>query len=345
MKTLYAIAAGAALALLPAAVKANDFENIETEVLEVTENANGLSGLALSMSELQPSEDEVTRYAFVVVASGRGERSPDLSDPIDKNFFWLGGVRVYDSLRQMGFEPENIRFLYSRGDPDFNETLESRAIQIVKKEQFNNTYDNKATEANINIQLKRFSLLVDNNDIFVLYIGTHGAENMLELEADGYFAAWTVKEVQEAVDKINPGFGILYSDACHSGAFIKQLNLPEYVLISTTGEHTYGWGDRYFSGGSYFFQNMTDGEADTNIDGKITLMEAYTRAQAEANAHMQRIDSYLENQYNWDGFGGYESEVATGHISVQQTMVVGNASSPDFYLYDTGMTPIPRQRQ
>jgi hypothetical protein len=112
------------------------------------------------------------------------------------------------------------------------------------------------------------------------------------------------------------------------------------VLISTTGSHTYGWGDRYFSGGSYFFQNMTDGEADTNIDGKITVTEAYNRAQSEATAHMQRIDDYLHYTYNWGGFGGYESEVATGQISVQQEMVVGNASSADFYVYDTDMTPI-----
>lgn len=242
----------------------------------------------------------------------------------------------------MGFQPENIRFLYSRGDPDFNDTLEARAIQMVKDEQFNGTYDNKATEANINIQLRRFAGLVDNNDIFVMYIGTHGAPSFLELEADGYFASWTVQEVQAAVDKINPGFGLLYSDACHSGAFIKQLNLPEYVLISTTGEHTYGWGDRYFSGGAYFFQNMTDGEADTNIDGKITVMEAYTRAQSEADAHMQRIDNYLHYTYNWGGFGSYDEQIATGRISVQQNMVVGNASSYDFYLYDTDMTPIVR---
>ncbi|MDD4877919.1 MAG: C13 family peptidase [Candidatus Nanoarchaeia archaeon] len=341
MKSLYAIAAGAALALLPASVKVNDFE---TEVLDATENAE-LHGMPLSMNELQPNGNEVTKYAFVVVASGRGERGADLSDPIDKNFFWLGGVRVYDSLREMGFQPENIRFLYSTGDPDFTDTLEARAIQMVKEEQFNGTYDNKATEANINLHLRRFAGLVDSNDIFAMYIGTHGAPSFLELEADGYFSAWTAREVQESVDKINPGFGILYSDACHSGAFIAQLNLPEYVAISTTGSHTYGWGDRYFSGGSYFFQNMTDGEADANVDGKITVMEAYNRAQSEATAHMQRIDNYLHYTYNWGSFGGYESEVVTGKISVQQEMVVGSSASADFYIYDTNMTPIPQPTQ
>ncbi|MFH1066023.1 MAG: hypothetical protein V1734_05955 [Nanoarchaeota archaeon] len=292
------------------------------------------------MQELQPSKDEVTRYAFVVVASARGERGADLSDLIDGNFFWLGGVRVYGSLRNMGFKPENMRFLYSTGDPDFNDTLESRAIQMVKEEQFNNTYDNKATEANINIQLKRFAGLVDSNDIFAIYIGTHGAPSFLEVEADGYFGSWSVREVQAGVEQINPGFGILYSDACHSGAFIKQLNLPEYVLMSTTGEHTYGWGDRYFSGGAYFFQNLTDGEADANVDGKITVLEAFNRSQQEGYGHMQRIDAYLRDTYNWGGFGSYRDQVASGRISVQQNMVVGKQSSYDFYLFDTNMTPI-----
>lgn len=338
MKNLYAIAAGAALALLPATVKADDFNNIETEVLAVTADANNLEGMPLNMQELQPSEDEVTRYAFVIVGSGRGTRGESLSDPIDRNGFWLGGVRVYDSLREMGFQPENMRFLFSTGDPDFTDTLEARAIQMVKEEQFNDTYDNKATKANINIQLQRFAGLVDSNDIFAMYIGTHGSENMLELEADGYFGAWSVHEVQKSVDKINPGFGLLYSDACHSGAFIEQMNLPEYVLMSTTGEHTYGWGDRYFSGGSFFFQNMTDSQADTNVDGLITVNEAYVRGGIESQAHMQRIDSYLENQYNWGGFGNYQTQVATGQISVEQRMVVGSTSSADFYFVDTGMT-------
>lgn len=345
MKTLYAIAAGAALALLPAKAKADDFDNLETEVLAVTEDANNLEGMPLNMQELQPNGNKVTSYAFVIVGSGRGTRGASLSDPIDKNGFWLGGVRVYDSLREMGFQPENMRFLFSTGDPDFADTLEARAIQMVKEEQFNDSYDNKATEANINIQLNRFAGLVDSNDIFVMYIGTHGAESMLELEADGYFGAWTVREVQESVDKINPGFGVLYSDACHSGAFIKKMNLPEYVLISTTGEHTYGWGDRYFSGGSYFFQNLTDGEADANVDGKITVLEAFNRAQQEGYNHMQRIDGYLRDTYNWEGFGNYQTQVASGQISVQQNMIVGNKSSYDFYLFDTNMIPITPETQ
>lgn len=334
MKSLYAIAAGAALALLPAKAKAQELED---EVLTATSEANSLTGIPLNMSELQPNGNSVTKYAFVVVGSGRGERAPELSDPIDKNFFWLGGVRVYESLRQMGFKAENIRFLYSTGDPDFTETLEAKAIKMVKKEQFNNDYDNKATEDNINLHLRRFAGFVDSNDIFVMYIGTHGAPNFLELEADGYFSDWSVQEVQEGVDKINPGFGILYSDACHSGAFIAQMNLPEYVLMSTTGEHTYGWGDRYFSGGAFFFQNMTDSEADTNVDGLITVNEAYIRGGIEGKEHMQRIDDYLHYTYNWGGFGSYETEITTGQISVEQRMVIGDVSSADFYFVDTGM--------
>lgn len=340
MKTLYAIAAGAALALLPAKAKADDFDNLETEVLSVTADANNLEGMPLNMSELQPNGNEVKKYAFVIVGSGRGTRGESLSDPIDRNGFWLGGVRVYDSLREMGFQPENMRFLFSTGDPDFADTLESRAIQRVKEEQFNNTYDNKATKANINIQLNRFAGLVDSNDIFALYIGTHGAESILELEADGYFGIWTVNEVQKSVDKINPGFGLLYSDACHSGAFIKQLELPEYVVMSTTGEHTYGWGDRYFSGGSFFFQNMTDPQADTNVDGLITVNEAYIRGGIESQAHMNSIDDYLHYTYNWGGFGSYETEMATGEVSVEQRMVVGSSVNADFYFVDTGMAPI-----
>lgn len=70
MKSLYAIAAGAALALLPAKAKAQELED---EVLTATSEANSLTGIPLNMSELQPNGNSVTKYAFVVVGSGRGK--------------------------------------------------------------------------------------------------------------------------------------------------------------------------------------------------------------------------------------------------------------------------------
>jgi len=277
-----------------------------------------------------------TRYAFVLTASSRGERGDTLSDPIDKNFFWLNSVRVYTSLREAGFNPENIRVLYSNGDPDFNDSMEVLGVERIKKEQFGGSYSNVASIENIISELSRFARLVTPKDTFVMYLGTHGAPRFVEIEAgDGRM---TVDDVQVLLQSINPKIGIFYSDACHSGAFIGALQLSKYVLLSTTGGHTYGWGDRTFSGGAYFFESLVDGESDENVDGKITISEAFFRSKERSLAHMKRIDSYLRTKYNYDqGAGEYDELFGDkeGFIksSVVPVMIVGSRASSEVFLY------------
>ena len=274
-----------------------------------------------------------TRYAFVLIASSRGEKPPAMSDPTDKNFFWLGGVRVYAALRDMGFDAKNITVLYADGMPDFDDPLEARSIKMIKEEQFNGTYDNRASKENILAQLRVFSEKVTDNDIFMFYLGTHGAPEMVEVQVGD--TELTPREIQNELTNVRPLFGLFYSDACHSGAFIKKLNLPKYVLISTTTDHTYGWGDRFFSGGATFFQALKDPESDANVDGNITIKEAYVYAQEKSFAHMKRIDSYLRYKYiysykTWNYTSLFEGE----KISVQQTIRVGKEVKSSFSLYN-----------
>jgi len=275
-------------------------------------------------------KNESTKYALVVVGSSRGERGQSLLDPYDKNSFFLAGVYVYQYLKDMGFKEDNIKFLYSTGDPDFEEKLNSATIEDIKREQFGK-YDNKATQENLALLTERLSQKVDDNDIFVLYIGTHGSPKSLEMEADKDDGLY-YNELQQMLEKINPGMGLVYLDSCYSGAYIKKLDLPRYILVSTTGEHTYSWVDRDFSGGRFFFENLTDPESDKNLDGKISIREAFIHTTKEAKEHMQRIDDYLRTEYNWGRYGSYENVIKS--ILVEQTMIVGKDASDEFYFID-----------
>ena len=279
-----------------------------------------------------------TRYALIVTASTRGSTGPSLVDPLDKGNFFLNEVRVYDALREAGFEAKNIRVLYP-ATPDWGETMEVLGVQRLLDEQFglwHGGYDHIATAENIANALMKFGKVVTRNDIFVMYLGTHGAEDSVEIEAGN--AEAYVSWFQELLLNIHPRFGLFYSDACHSGVFIRALNLPDFILVSTTG-NALGWADRHYSGAAYFFQSLVDGEADTNVDGKITIEEAYWRSQARADSHMKRINEYLRTKYNYAGMGSYEDSFVNTksfwHTSVEQTMIVGKNVSSDFSFYNS----------
>ncbi|MFH1636851.1 MAG: C13 family peptidase [Candidatus Woesearchaeota archaeon] len=273
--------------------------------------------------------DEVIKYALVVVGSGRGERGTSLVDPYDKNCFFLGGVKVYKHLKELGFEDKNMKFLYSTGNPDFVEKYDSETITTIKEKQFNGSYDNRATKHNLDNVIEDFSYDVDSNDVFAIYIGTHGSPAILEIEA-GNEILW-YHELQKMAEKVTPGYGILYVDSCHSGAYIKKMHLKNYVMLSTTGGSTYGWGDRDFSGGSFFFRNLSNAESDYNVDGRISVAEAFDKSKEEALEHMERIDSYLKDKYNWEG-GSYENEI--GMMSVVPEIIIGENVSGDYYFID-----------
>ena len=241
------------------------------------------------------------KYAIVMVGSSRGERGSSLADPIDRNSFLLGGVRIYKHLRELGFNRENIYFLYADGHPDFSEPLEHETIEELRNYQFNGSYNNRATQSNLESIINRLQGQVTSNDTFVMFVGTHGDENYLEIEQDGE-DEFTYIELQGLVNRIRPKQGLLVIDACHSGALAAKLEIPNYVIVSSTQSNTYGWVDRDYTTGANFFENLTDPESDANIDGRITMREAFDQTVIEGQQHWLRIKRYLLTRYNWGPF-------------------------------------------
>ncbi len=270
----------------------------------------------------------VKKYAIVVAGSSYGEKGSSLNDPIDKNYNWLNLTLTYKHLQELNFD--EIEILYSDADPDFNEKLNAKVVKEIKQKYMKKSpLLWNASIKNLERLVDEFAKKVDDNDLFVLVISTHGDPRFLEMAASEDLSYLKLNRI---VKKVNPGYGIIYIDACHSGPYIKKLKgLDSYVMISTTGDY-YGWGDRTFSGSSYFFENLTDPEADKNVDGFVTIQEAFNRAKKEAVEHMQRIEHYLLKEYNWDESGN--SSDLLKQVSVIPTIIVGKNVSKEFYLLD-----------
>lgn len=264
-------------------------------------NVSNIAYSSDNIHENNPS-NEGNKYALVVVGSSRGERGRSVTDPIDRNSSFLGGVRVYKHLREMGFPRENIYFLYADGRPDFSEPSEAETIAELRQYEFNGSYSNIATQANLESIINQLKGKVTSNDTFAMYIGTHGDQDFLEIEMDGYDNPYTFSELQQSVSNIRPKQGLLLIDACHSDALAAKINLPNYVIIASTQSNTYGWVDRDYSTGANFFENLTDPESDADINGQITMREAFDQTIIEGQQHWNRIKRYLTTRYNWGPF-------------------------------------------
>jgi len=272
-------------------------------------------------------KNPVDKYAIVMVGSSRGGK--DYSDPIDKNNFWLNGTFTYKYLEELGFD--KLYMFYADGKPDFNEKVNSPTIKKLKKKFKGNSKNYAATTENLESLIDKLSKKIDNNDIFILVIETHGNPTILEMEGDGWdLSVWNLQRILE---KIKPGYGLLYIDACHSGAFIKNLDLPNFTILSATGDHTYGWGDRGFSSSRYFFQSLLNPESDFNVDGKVTIREAFDKTKVDANNHLARIWNFLLTRYNWEE--EENTEKLAKKISVTPEIIVGEKSSDQFYIFDS----------
>ncbi len=265
----------------------------------------------------QAGENPSEAYALVVVGSSRGERGD--VDQIDRNCFFLSGVRGYTSIREMGIPAEHMRFLYDDGQPDFSEPLEHDDIACLRREQFGR-YDNRATQANIEGQIAELGRLVDDNDTFILYLSSHGAPDLVEIPHD----VLTTAELDSALTAVHPERGLFVLDACSSGGFIRNMRTTGYAMISSTQATTFGWLDRHYATGAGVFENFTDSMSDTDMDGHVTVREAFERTRTESEAHWAHIQNYLRTRYQG---------VLLGGSSMTPTIHIPEGASEDWIFY------------
>ncbi|MDI6737523.1 MAG: C13 family peptidase [Nanoarchaeota archaeon] len=231
------------------------------------------------------------KYALVVIGSTNIGNYYGFSE--QDNPFNASGRGVYNELKMLGFKDENMKFISG-------ETASARKVEDAADE---------------------FAQKVDNNDLFVAYIGTHGSPFALMFDNDGR-ESFTTTEIERAFEKVNPKLGVLYLDSCYSGNVISDLELPRYVLVSSTGKHSYSFSDTFFSPGISFFSQFSDSSADLNHDGHVTIAEAFAKSNEDTLAYQQERIS-----------AGSEMAARAGF---EQMMYVGSQASPYYYLADVG---------
>ncbi|MDD4878810.1 MAG: C13 family peptidase, partial [Candidatus Nanoarchaeia archaeon] len=231
------------------------------------------------------------KYALVVIGStdiGNYYGIPEQDNP-----FNAAGRRMYNQLKMLGFEDENMIFLSS-------ERASSRKLEET---------------------LKEFSGKIDSNDLFVAYISTHGSPFALMFDNDGR-ESFSTSEIENAFEQVQPKLGLLYLESCYSGSVASDLELPRYVIVSSTGKHTPSYSDTSFSSGIEFFSEFLENSSDLNADGLVSIAEAFVKSNEDALAYQQRRISE----------GSEFAEMA----SFEQMMYVGSEVPDSAYSYITG---------
>ena len=256
-----------------------------------------LAGLALGCSSMAkyetiPQQEAVNssfedRYAIVV--AGSGDIGNYYGIPDAQNPFYLHGRNVYNQLQQLGFHREDMT-LITNGTASY-----SKLKRVIEE------YVDK----------------VDSNDLFVVYIGTHGSPFNLTLEGDGN-EGLSVTELERLLEEVKPKLGIVYVDACYSGAYISDLSLDDYVAISSTGHYTGSYSDTTYTSGLEFFTAFSLPSSDANGDGNVSIAEAFEASnESSARYKQERISA------------GSEMAESAGF---EQEMYIGERASPYYYL-------------
>jgi len=255
-------------------------------------------------------EDAEEKYALIVISDTSEftlKENKEKSKQKYINGIWLDAPYVYTSLKEIGFKPENIKVLTSESNPDFNESQMVSALHELKEEQFNGSYNNTATIANIINAIDELD--IGREDTFVFVVTGHGDKNYISLEADSddIYA----EQLHDIFKNTKPNKGLIFIDSCGSGELASKLSLDDYVVISSVVNDSIGFADRYFSNVRTFFQNLNTMSTDENHDGKISLKEAVYKTRKDALAY--------------HGVKKYQT-------SVKMQMFVGKKTSADMWL-------------
>jgi len=259
-----------------------------------------LSLLVLLLLISSVSADEVEKYALLVIgcADTNVKVHPDL-DPIDVNASWVNLARLYGTLIECGFKDKDIRILYDTGriQPDWSEKKHNKELRRIRKYHYSGQYSTVASQANINAIMEFFKKKVDENDIFVFYIMTHGAPSGVVQLAGR--SKWTPAQIQAALSGLKSRSNIFCFETCHSGAILNRTNFPNAVCVAAAPATTPGWVDRNFANCVNFVVAKANKKFDKNKDGVVDVNEAFAETKRRAAEYEPEWRKYMKTKYKF----------------------------------------------
>lgn len=244
--------------------------------------------------------DEVEKYALLIIGcSDTNVRiHPDL-DPIDVNASWVNLARLYGVLIRCGFKDKDIRILYDTGriQPDWSEKKHNKELRRIRKYHFSGRYDTTASQRNINAIMGYFRQKVDENDIFIFYIMTHGAPNGVVQLAGR--SKWTPAQIQTALSGLKSRSNIFCFETCHSGSILNKTDFPNAVCVAAAPAANPGWVDRNFANCVNFIEAKASKKFDRNGDGIVDVKEAFTETKRRAAEYEPGWRKYMKTKYKF----------------------------------------------
>jgi hypothetical protein len=219
------------------------------------------------------ADGRVQRFAILYTASDWRQGEDDLVDPSGLNATWLQTQRIHTTLRKSGVT--NIATLYLDAKPDPAEPQIASAIT-------------SASKLHLRQAIAAFAARMDADDHLTIHLSLHG-------KADGLLYSDLGERLRPAdfadmLRPIPPGQRLIIVDACFSGAFVEALELPG-SYIATAKADEYGWVERDFSFGQFFFQFANSATPE------IAFLQASDAYQAAGEARR----AYIETEHGGKG--------------------------------------------
>lgn len=238
------------------------------------------------------------KYAVLCTGSDTRNAEEGLIDPIDKNCFWISGVNTYNELLKNGYKPKNIFVLYYDGKPPLDDEEYLDKIQEIKKE-FDGSYRNIATESTLKNLLDSVENFIGPKDKFTLYLNMHGSPfGTIHFDHDHSYI--TGKGLTQILEGNNSREILIVTDVCHAEAFTEDISYPS-TIISSSKRNFLSWGDRNFSCGSWFFEEMNNKKNDADNDGKVSPLEAFDKTKERCAKYREDMDYFLRCDYEGNG--------------------------------------------
>lgn len=208
----------------------------------------------------------------------------------DLKFMYLTLVNVYD------YDPDHIKVVYANG------TAEDMEMPV----------DYAADTDGLGDAIDELNADIDFNDKLFVFTTNHGGGYLTSGSAnkggvndsdgdendtqsiDETFSRYNVSSITDddfadLINEINAAQMIIVLEPCFSGGFLADLSGENRVIMSAATENEYSWA---MSGGaydefSYHFTSAVNGndpdgntiDADTDNDGRVTMLEAFIYAK------------------------------------------------------------------
>ena len=279
------------------------------------------------------ADNKVERYALIVVgcADTNAKLHPDL-DTIDRNASFVQVARLYGALRRCGFEDGNIRILYDTGrvQPDWSERQCHAELARIRRYHFAGKYPNAATLANITAMMDWFRRKVDENDIFVFYLMTHGHQSGTVMLAGR--RKCTSAQIQKVLSGLKTKHAIFCFETCFSGAILQRTDFPNAACVSAAPHNTPGWVDRKFANCVNFILAKANPKNDKNKDGLVSVEEAMEVVRKKAAEYEPKWREYLRTKYKFPRHSPVPRS-AVSRTSIKNAVLKVGKNFKDFNLF------------